>query len=201
MPLDYASYQIHLGQFEEAVETLEQGRALLWSEMRGLRIPVAQFIKEDSPLAQRLAQINQELEALTIAVTPSGTPEMEDGVGDGTDPFGRLVIKRLKLVNERDALISQIHNDGRPGMEGFLGAPSFYTLRSAVSRGPVIIINHCRWRSDIIMIFRHSLPCSIPTTETFFTRANDLRDELFEARKGGFRRISEGSIFCSQGSL
>ena len=189
MPLDYASYQIHLGQFEEAVETLEQGRALLWSEMRGLRIPVAQLIKEDSPLAQRLAQINQELEALTIAVTPSGTPEMEDGVGDGTDPFGRLVIKRLKLVNERDALISQIHNDGRPGMEGFLGAPSFYTLRSAVSRGPVIIINHCRWRSDIIMIFRHSLPCSVPTTETFFTRANDLRDELFEARKGGLDSV------------
>ena len=29
MPLDYASYQIGLGQFEEAVETLEQGRALL----------------------------------------------------------------------------------------------------------------------------------------------------------------------------
>ena len=29
MPLDYASYQIRLGRSEEAVETLEQGRALL----------------------------------------------------------------------------------------------------------------------------------------------------------------------------
>jgi hypothetical protein len=28
VPLDYASYQINLGQFEEAVETLEQWRAL-----------------------------------------------------------------------------------------------------------------------------------------------------------------------------
>jgi tetratricopeptide (TPR) repeat protein len=37
MPLDYASYQIVLGQFEEAIETLEQGRALIWSEMRGFR--------------------------------------------------------------------------------------------------------------------------------------------------------------------
>jgi hypothetical protein len=55
MPLDYASYQINLGQFEEAVETLEQGRALLWSEMRGLRTPVAQLV-EDSPLAKRLAR-------------------------------------------------------------------------------------------------------------------------------------------------
>ena len=40
MPLDYASYQIGLGQVEEAVETLEQGRALLWSQMRGLRVEV-----------------------------------------------------------------------------------------------------------------------------------------------------------------
>ncbi|KAI0298417.1 hypothetical protein B0F90DRAFT_1918444 [Multifurca ochricompacta] len=37
MPLDYASYQIDMGQFTQAIETLEQGRALLWSEMRGLR--------------------------------------------------------------------------------------------------------------------------------------------------------------------
>ena len=66
VPLDYASYQIYLGQFEEAVETLEQGRALLWSEMRDLRTPVGQLIGEGSPLAKRFAEINQELETLTI---------------------------------------------------------------------------------------------------------------------------------------
>ena len=184
MPLDYASYQIKLGQFEEAVETLEQGRALLWSEMRGLRTPVCQLIEEDSPLAKRFAEINKELEILTISATPSGRPEMEDSVQqgkDGTDPFGRLVIKRKKLVEERDALISQIQS--RPGMEGFLGAPPFDTLRSAASRGPVIIINHCEWRSDIIIIFHNSLPCSIPTAGTFFADAKKLWDELVEARK------------------
>ena len=183
MPLDFASFQIHLGQFEEAVETLEQGRALLWSEMRGFRAPVAQLI-EDSPLAERLSQINQELETLTISVTPSGRPEMEDGVARGrdlTDPFGRLVAKQQKLVEERDALISQIQ--GRPGLNGFLKAPSFTTLRSAASRGPVVLINHCYWRSDILIIFHDSLPCSIPTTDNFYDRANELRDELVEARK------------------
>ena len=184
MPLDYASYQINLGQFEEAVETLEQGRALLWSEMRGLRTPICQLIEEDSPLAKRFADINQELETMTISVTPSGRPEIRDSIhqsNDGTDPFGRLVIKRKKLVEERDALVSQIQN--RPGLERFLGTPSFDTLRSAASRGPVIIINHCEWRSDIIIIFHNHLPCSISTAETFFKHAKKLRDELVEARK------------------
>jgi CHAT domain-containing protein len=198
MPHDYASYQIHLGRFEEAVETLEQGRALLWSEMRGLRTPACQLIEDDSPLAKRFAEINQELETLTISVTPSGRPEVEDGVqqgNDGTDPFGRLVIKRKKLVEERDALISQIQS--RPGLEGFLGAPSFDTLRSAASRGPVIIINHCEWRSDIMIIFHSLLPCFIPTSGTFFTRAKKLRDEQVEAMKKGLDSVEYQDALCS----
>jgi tetratricopeptide (TPR) repeat protein len=198
MPLDYASYQIRLGQFEEAVETLEQGRGLLWSEMRGLRTPVAQLIEEDSPLAKRFAEINQELEALTMSITPSGRPEMEDGVaqgGDGMDPFGRLVVKRKKLMEERDVLTSQIQ--GQPGLQGISKALSFTTLRSAASRGPVVIINHCRWRSDIIILFHNSLPCSIPTTNNFYAHANRLRDELVEARKHGLDSREYQDALCS----
>jgi CHAT domain-containing protein len=195
MPLDYASFQIHLGRFEEAVETLEKGRALLWSEMRGLRAPVAQLI-EDSPLAKRFAEINQELAALVISVTPSGKPEMEDGVArDLTDPFGRLVVKRQKLVEERDALVSQIQ--GRPGLEGFLKAPPFTTLRSAASRGPVILVNHCEWRSDILILFHNSLPCSIPTAVDFYNCANKLRDELVGARKHGLDSGEYQDALCS----
>jgi tetratricopeptide (TPR) repeat protein len=197
MPLDYASYQIRLGRFEEAVEILEQGRALLWSEMRGLRTPVFQ-LTEDSPLAKKFADINQELEALTVSVTPSGRPEVEDGVHqskNGMDAFGRLVIKQKKLVEERDALISQIRS--RPGLEGFLRAPSYTTLCSAASRGPVVIVNHCEWRSDIIIIFHNSLPCAIPTNDTFFARANELRDELVEARKRGLDSTEYQDALCS----
>jgi CHAT domain-containing protein/tetratricopeptide (TPR) repeat protein len=197
MPLAYASYQICLGQFEEAVETLEQGRALLWSEMRGLRTPVFQLIEEDS-LAKKFATINQELETLTIALTPSGRPEVEDGVHQskgGTDPFGRLVIMQKKLVEERDALILQIQS--QPGLERFLRAPSFDTLRSAASHGQVIIINSCKWRSDIIIIFHNSLTCAIPTDETFFARANELRDELVEARMRGLDSKEYQDALCS----
>ncbi|KAI9462856.1 CHAT domain-containing protein [Lactarius psammicola] len=198
MPLDYASFQINLGQFEEAIETLDQGRALLWSEMRGIRTTMVQLVEEDSPLAKRFAEINQELEALTVSVTPSGRPEMEDSVaqdGDRTDPFGRLVVKRQELVEERDALILQIQ--GRPGLEGFLKAPSFTTLRCAASRGPVILINHCEWRSDILILFHNSPPCSISTAKDFYARANKLQDELVDARKHGLDSCEYQDALCS----
>jgi CHAT domain-containing protein len=121
---------------------------------------------------------------------------MEDGLAeDGTDPFGRLVVKRQKLVEQRDVLVSQIQ--GRPGLQGILSAPSFTTLHSAASRGPVIIINHCFWRSDILIIFPKSLPCSIPTADDFYARANKLRDKLAEGRKHGLDSPEYQDALCS----
>ncbi|KAH9047467.1 CHAT domain-containing protein [Lactarius deliciosus] len=198
MPLDYASYQISLGRFEEAIETLEQGRALIWSEMRGLRTPIAQLAEEDPPLANRFAEVNQELGGLTISVTPSARQEMGDGVAqdrDWTDPFGRLVVKQQKLVEERDALISQIQ--GRSGLEEFLKTPSFTTLRSAALCGPIILINHCRWRSDILVLTPNSMPRAISTASDFYECANKLRDELVEARKHGLDSDKYQAALCS----
>jgi tetratricopeptide (TPR) repeat protein len=198
MPLDYASFHLDFFRFEEAVETLEQGRALLWSEMRGLRTTAAQLVEQDPPLAKRFDEINQELERLTISLTPSGRPEMADDDtqgGDWTDPFGRLVITQRKLVEERDVLVSQIQR--QPGFEGFLKAPSFTTLRSAASQGPIILINHCEWRSDILIVFHNRLPCSIPTAGDFYARAKKLRDELVEARKKGLGSDEYQDALCS----
>ncbi|KAI0294722.1 CHAT domain-containing protein [Multifurca ochricompacta] len=186
MPLDYASYQIDMGQLTQAIETLEQGRALLWSEMRGLRNSMDQLSRFNSPLATKLAAINQDLESLTMSVTPSGTIEISNGgsqIGDGMDPFGRLVVKQQKLLEDRDMLVSQIQE--LPGFEDFLKTPSFETIRSAASHGPVIIINHNEWRSDVLILVRDSPPSIIPTTKDFYDRANKLRDRLVVARKEG----------------
>ncbi|KAI0298383.1 CHAT domain-containing protein [Multifurca ochricompacta] len=186
MPLDYASYQIEMGQFTQAIETLEQGRALLWSEMRGLRNSMDHLSRFNSPLATKLAAINQDLESLTMSVTPSGTIEISDGgsqVDDGMDPFGRLVVKQQELLEERDVLVSQIQE--LPGFGDFLKMPSFQTIRIAASHGPVIIINHSEWRSDILILVQDSPPSIILTTNDFYDRANKLRDRLVVARREG----------------
>jgi CHAT domain-containing protein len=67
----------------------------------------------------------------------------------------------------------------------FLQGPSFTTLRSPASCGPVILIHHCKWCSDILILFHSSLPCSIPTTDGFYDHANKLRDELVGPRNHG----------------
>ena len=182
LPLDYASYQIRAGRLKQAIETLERGRALLWSEMRGLRSSIDQIRLADPSLAQKFAGLNRDLEALTLA-TSSDNNIISGASVPGTDPSYHTLIQRRKLVDDREELISQIQT--LPGLDTFLKPLSFDILRSAACRGPVVIINHCRWRSDILILHQNSLPSLIPTHNDFYARANKLQDQLLEERKKG----------------
>ncbi|KAH9024159.1 hypothetical protein EDB85DRAFT_1894470 [Lactarius pseudohatsudake] len=143
VPPDYASYQVDLHLLEEAVETLERGRALLWSEMRRLRASIDQLQKDHPQLGHEFEVISRDLEELTKSIPPSHRLSIDDDAADdlrAVDPFGRLLLKQRGLLKECDDLISRIQ--ALPGFDNLLTPPSFNTLRSAASSGPVIIINH-----------------------------------------------------------
>jgi CHAT domain-containing protein len=183
IPLDYASFQVDVHQLEQAIVTLERGRALLWSEMRHLRAPVDQLLQEDPQLGQKFAEVTQDLEELTKSIPPSHKLSMDDDGADGlraVDPFGRLLLKQRRLLKERDRLISQIQS--LPAFNSFLAPLSFDALRSAASSGPVIIVNHSQWRSDIIILLPNEPPSLIPTPYDFYDRANTLKDKLLTSR-------------------
>ena len=183
LPLDYASYHVSIGQLRRAIETLERGRALIWSEMRGLRTSIDQIRAVDTNLADKFASVNSDLEILTLKISPNSNAFSRE---DGTvrmDPFGHLVVQQRKLLDDRNKLISQIQ--ALPGFETFQKSPSFDKLHFGAARGPVLIINHCRWRSDILIILHDSPPSLIPTADDFYDRAKNLRDLLFDARKEG----------------
>jgi len=187
LPLDCASYQVHTGQLQKAVETLERGRALIWSEMRGLRSSIDQLQTSDPDLADRFSAINQDLEELTLTLPQINYSDVGGGGLEGMGPFGRLIVRQQGLLDDRDRLISQIR--ARKGLESFLKPLSFDDLRFAAMLGPVILINHCRWRSDIIILLYDSPPSLIPTAYDFYNRANKLRDQLLGAREKGLDSV------------
>jgi len=183
LPLDYASYQIHTSRLEQAIETLERGRALMWSEMRGLRTSVDRIHLSNPGLAEKFAAVNRNLSALTFSFSPSSNIDWEDSDIKGLDPYGHLVLRQRKIQDDREKLISQIQT--LPGFDTFLKPPAFDILRSAASHGPVIIINHSRWRSNIVIILHNALPTLVPTNDDFYSRANKLQDQLLGARMNG----------------
>ncbi|KAI9509763.1 CHAT domain-containing protein [Russula earlei] len=179
LPLDYASHLVRSGRFDQAIETLERGRALLWSEMRGFRTSMDQLRAADSRLADKLAVVNRDLEMLTLTDLSNTDGDSGDGL-EGMDQIGLLLLKQRKLLDDRGKLTSRVRS--MPGFESFLKAPSFNNLISAASRGPVIVINHSEWRSDIIILHRGSPPSLITTTNDFYHRAIEFRDRLITCR-------------------
>ena len=182
IPLHYTSYHIDTGHLERAIETLEQGRGLLWSEMRGLRTSIDQIRLADTDLADKFSTVNRKLETLSLVSSLDNDIDGNNGL-EGMDPYGRGVMQKQKLLDDRERLITQIR--GLSGFDTFLKPPLFDTLRSAASHGPVVIINHCGWRSDILILLHNSPPSLIPTSDDFYTRANILQDRLLGERKTG----------------
>lgn len=184
IPLDYASFLIEMGQLELAVETLEQGRAFLWSEMRGLRTSVDQLHSVDPTLADKFRDVSRALEAVTTSISLYENSETSPDTGGGheeTDAFSQTLKEQRRILQDRQAIISQIRK--LPGFESFLKAVPFYTLRNAASGGPIVIINHCSWRCDIVIVLKNSPPSLIPTPRGFYERANALADRLLNVRK------------------
>jgi hypothetical protein len=184
LPLDYASYQLDHHQLEEAIESLERGRSLLWSELRHLRVPIDQLLEACPDLGHKFAAVNRDLEELTKSIPPSHKLGMDDGATDdlrAVDQFGRLLLKQRGLLKERNKLISQIQ--ALPAFDSFLASPSFDTLRSSASSGPVIIINHSEWRSDILILLHNMPPSLIPTPDYFFERSCALKNKLLDSRQ------------------
>ncbi|KAI0261824.1 CHAT domain-containing protein [Gloeopeniophorella convolvens] len=185
--LDYASYQIEKDQLQIAVEILEHGRSLLWSMMRGLRAPVGQLRAINPNLADRYLSITHDLESITTEPSALhwGPSFITGSSGDQIraieeDVFGRVLEEQRRLLRERKAVISQIRTI--PGFEHFLAAAPFHNLQSAASSGPIIIVNHCEWRSDILIIV-HGVPLiHIRLGDDFYERANTLSASLSAAR-------------------
>ncbi|KAH9057541.1 CHAT domain-containing protein [Lactarius vividus] len=183
IPLDYASHQVDLHRLEETVETIERGRGLLWSEMRRLRAPIDQLFQANPQLGHEFAVANRDLEELTKSIPPSHKLRIDGSAADdlrAVDSFGRLLLKQRGLVKERENLMSRIQSFS--GCNSFVTSPSFDTLCSAASSGPVVIINHSRWRSDILILLHNMSPSLVPTSDDFYDRANALKDRLLDSR-------------------
>ncbi|KAL5532302.1 hypothetical protein ACEPAF_5871 [Sanghuangporus sanghuang] len=188
--LDAASHAIGKDEFALAIEFLEQGRALLWSQMRGFRTPLEQLSEVDGSLAERFEACNRHLEALiTLSESRASGSSTSAIVSRGLGPFQdqRAIDATLaqvrRLSEEQEVLINDIRRI--PGFEDFLMVKPFDTIRQAASEGPVVVLNHSNYRCDaLIILARENDPCiCIPLDKDFHADSNNLHEELIRIRR------------------
>lgn len=79
LALDAASYAVKKSDLKKAAEMLEQGRGLLWSQMRGFRTPLEKLAEVNKPLADRFKKIGVQLEVLSTSSEERSPASSADG--------------------------------------------------------------------------------------------------------------------------
>ena len=192
LALDAASYAIEKGDLTVAIEILEQGRTLLWSQMRGFRNPLERLSATNKELADRFANCSRRLEALTTSSEPRSA--ILDGNGDasGRQAYGasenrrsidEMIVRMRQLSREQEEIINEIRRI--PGFEEFLQTSPFAILRQSAAEGPIIVLNHSEYRCDVLVVLAgKEAPCvCVPLDNGFYADANALHDELVQVRR------------------
>jgi hypothetical protein len=112
----------------QAVELLEQGRGVFWSQSLHLRAPDLDDVPDEDRLElERLLQHLRQSDSRDQRSTLTGAQRERD------------METRRRLNGEAEALISKIR--GYPGLARFLMPPAFDTLVAALPDGFVVMVN------------------------------------------------------------
>ena len=132
-----------------AVELLEQGRGVFWSQLSRFRCPLDDVVAH-GPAGKKLADEFTLLSSLTHTALDS----------PGSDQYVRV----WRLNSRLQEVISNIRKF--PSLSRFLLPPLFSDLRRAASGGPVIIVNASRHSCDAVVIFVDKDPAHIQLSVT-----------------------------------
>jgi hypothetical protein len=176
-----AASAIDSGHYDKALELLEQGRSIVWTQILQLRTPVDDLREVDPDLADRFIKISQLL---------ARRPPERSGIGVGGLSLARNGDMQQPSAEEVEesqryrALAAEwewITEQARslPGFEDFLKPPTFSKLLGAARGGPVVVLNIDDKRCDALVIlpeFEEIIHIPLPNITS--KRVTELRDEL-----------------------
>ena len=157
-----------------AVELLEQGRGVFWSQLTRLRLPLDDVIVS-SAAGKRLADEFSRLTSDIRIALNSSDIDQHDRLYHLNSELKRLVIKIREL----------------PGLSHFLLPLPFSDLQHAASGGPVVIVNASQYGCDALVVLLDRDPVHIPlriTQQDVRKLSTDLRTLTIRARKVDVKR-------------
>ena len=171
-----ASVAFMQGDIEKALEWLEQGRCLVWSQLNQLRTPVDSLREHDEHLAQRFVDISSALEL-------SGTRHGLENLDIGALLSKKITLQdaahiHVKLAGEWNQLLDEIRRI--PRFHDFLRPPhTSDLLKDLPPDGHIIIINVDKIRCDALaLISGVNAPVHIPLHVFTHKLASELRERL-----------------------
>ncbi|KAF8431491.1 CHAT domain-containing protein [Boletus edulis BED1] len=179
LAVDAFSACLRRGARVRAVELLEQGRSVFWSQLSRLRFPLDD-VMASGPAGRLLADEFMHVASLIRIALDS----------PGADQHGRLCHLNLEMqriiINIREL----------PGLSRFLLPSLFSELQHAASGGPVIIVNASQYGCDALVVLLDRDPVHIPLRIT----QESVRD-LSESLHASTERAKKVDVTRELGSL
>ncbi|KAF8957035.1 CHAT domain-containing protein [Flammula alnicola] len=145
-----AKCAINSGLFDRAIEFLEQGRAVFWSQALQLRTPLDELMDSPAPgpaLAEKLQKISKTLEQRSRNVA-----KREAGQFSHEDQFvtEKHAAELRNLDDQWQACVEEVRL--LPRFEKFLLPRSYSDLQVVSSHGPVVILNIAGGSADALIL-------------------------------------------------
>lgn len=174
-----------------ALEWLEQGRCLVWSQLNQLRTSVDMLRIYDASLADSFLAALRALESLGSRSSPEASTSIIAQQIQSEDKVHR----HAKLAQEWTQLLDKIH--GIPEFQDFLRPPRAIDILSQLPPdGPVIVINVHNSRCDaLVLIHGKDDALHIPLEDFTYEKAENARNDLCEYLEfNGYRMRSNHTI-------
>ncbi|KAG8811895.1 hypothetical protein FRC19_003508 [Serendipita sp. 401] len=176
---DVASIAISLGKCDKAIEWLEQGRSIVWTQILQLRTPVDELGAVEPDLAGRLLHVSSLLDQ-GMKSTKShheGEPSLEEEAQ-----------QYRALARERDEIIERIRSLPRFG--DFLRPPKLHQLVNAAKEGPVVVLNVSNIRCDALaLVYGADEVIHIPLPDLTSEKITQLQAEFNSILKSSGVRL------------
>ncbi|KAG1726850.1 TPR-like protein [Suillus lakei] len=160
LAMDAFSCSVRHGALTTAVELVEQGRAVFWTQLARFRTPLDELSASGATgdtLAEEFRRLSFSLRKALDASTDDQSPQIRQLTIQWED-----VISRIRMM---------------PDFSRFLLPPLFSDLQKAAEDGPVIIVNASQYGCDALIIHIAEDPVHVPLD---ITRAevSDLSSEF-----------------------
>ncbi|KAH7906863.1 CHAT domain-containing protein [Hygrophoropsis aurantiaca] len=191
---DAAACALREGSIELAIELLEQGRGLLWSQLARFRTSLnalSAVDEEGQQLAGEFERVSVLLDRRSSETIPS----------PGNETRSRMSLeeeaRRYRVISgEWDSLVEKIR--AKKGFANFLQPIPYTELKGAAVGGPVVVINISRHRCDGIIALKAEKPRLVPlpdaTMQDITQMASDWMEVLANTSGEGEEKMREKQL-------
>jgi tetratricopeptide (TPR) repeat protein len=143
---DAAACAIRLGQYDKAIELLEEGRAVFWSQALQLRTPMTNLHDAAPELGAKLRRISIALERGSLRDALKSRSDASQKVMSMEQESSRL----RRLNDDWLATLEEVRCLDTFG--DFLRPNRIFSLQHAAANGPIVVLNASKTRCDALIL-------------------------------------------------